>query len=96
MPIVVDVRFMGGPLDGLIQGWSVEDELPERIRISPELAYSRGGMKMEVTTPGACGVLEEGELAIDTVSYLQREPGRYWFEPKRFDGEPAEPNLAPA
>lgn len=94
MPIIVDVRFLGGPFDGLIQGWNVDDELPERLLISPELAYTRGGMKMEVTTPSACGVLQDGELATDTVAYIQRKPGRYYFEPIQPDFDPAEPLAA--
>lgn len=94
--MVVSVRFLGGPMDGLAQGWSIEDQLPERIRISSELAHSRGGIRMEITTPSASGVLNTGELAIDEVSYIQRKPGSYFYEPIEIDFEPTDPHLAPA
>lgn len=94
--MVVSVRFLGGPMDGLAQGWNIEDALPERIRISSELAHSRGGIRMEITTPSASGVLNTGELATDAVSYIQRQPGSYYYEPVQIDFEPSEPDLAPA
>lgn len=75
-------------MDGLAQGWNIDEQLPERIRISPELGYSRGGIRMEVTTPDASGVLKPKELATDAVFYVQRKHGTYFYEPIEIDFEP--------
>lgn len=77
--MIKNVRFLGGPYDGLAQGWNVDDGLPDEVRISPKLGYTRGGVKMEITSPSACGVLRDGEVAKDEVVYVQREPGVYYL-----------------
>jgi hypothetical protein len=55
--------------------------------MSIELAQSRGGMRMEITTPTSCGVLSLGEAAPDEVLYRQRDEGLYYFNPLADDFE---------
>lgn len=80
MTNVVEVHFFGGPFDGLVQGWNVERTLPKKLRMSINLAHSRGGIRMDVTGPSACGALLAHESAHDEVVYRQQEPGFYYFE----------------
>lgn len=85
--MITKVRFIGGPFDGLSQGWNVTRRLPDVLRMSLELATTRGGMRMEITSPSACGALLDGELATDEVRYRERDEGVYYFEPLADDFE---------
>ena len=83
--MIYKVVFYGGPLDGLAQGWNVDVELPDEVLISPKLGMTRGGIRLETTSPEACGVVESKKQAKDAVTYIQVEPGRYHYEPPGFE-----------
>lgn len=85
--MIVPVRFIGGPFDGLAQGWKVENELPDKIRMSIELATSRGGMRLEVTDPSGSGALLPHEQATDESLYRARGVGLYYHDPIADDFE---------
>lgn len=88
--MITVVRFIGGPFDGLMQGWHTEGDLPESLRMSNDLAQMRGGMKREVTMPESSGCLVEGEEAADVVIYRRRDIGIYYFDaiPDDFGADP--------
>ena len=88
-PMIVKVRFIGGPFDGLTQGWNVKRKLPDMLRMSLELANTRGGMRLEVTSPSACGALLSHERAKDEIRYFAKEEGVYYFEPMAQDFQTA-------
>lgn len=79
--MIYNVAFYGGPLDGLAQGWNVDTVLPDELWISPKLGMKRGGVRLEITTPQASGMLDRKSQAKDAVLYIQVEPGRYHYEP---------------
>jgi len=85
--MIVPVRFIGGPFDGLIQGWRIENPLPDTLRMSPELATARGGMRLEVTDPSGSGALLPQEQANDEAVYRERQPGVYYHDPIADDFE---------
>jgi len=55
--------------------------------MSYRLADARGGVRMEVTDPSACGALLSHERESDEVVYRQRELGEYYFDPISDDFE---------
>lgn len=85
--MIVNVRFIGGPFDGLDQGWSVQRKLPQKLRMSHELGQSRGGIRMSVTSPSASGALLASEKAPDETLYRQRQVGIYYHDPIAEDFE---------
>ena len=78
--VIVPVRLIGGPFDGFAQNWETTRKLPEKLRMSLELATDRGGMRMEVSSPSACGALLSHERAADEVVYCQHDEGLYYYE----------------
>lgn len=85
--MITKVRFIGGPFDGLAQGWNVTRALPDTLRMSLELAIARGGMRLEVASPSASGALLDQELATDEVIYRERDEGVYYYDPIADDFE---------
>ncbi len=85
--MILPVRFIGGPFDGLAQGWRVENPLPDTLRMSIELATSRGGMRLEVADPSASGALLPQEKATDEALYRERATGIYYHDPIAEDFE---------
>lgn len=80
--MIVPVCFIGGPFDGLAQGWRIENPLPDKLRMSIELATSRGGIRMDVTSPSGSGALLPKEKAPDEVVYSRRDQeGTYYYAP---------------
>lgn len=78
---VVPVQFFGGPFDGLAQGWNIQKDLPDELRMSLELATIREGMRLEITSPSASGALLPHERAPDEVLYRKRDEGIYYYDP---------------